>query len=136
MLNPGLKMIKKKEKAICFFPLLLFFLLILWPVNLSAQNISEPDHQKKFAQLLASFSAFEDRSGGRTGAKQAAEFIKTKLKNLGFSAVGSQTFSLPVRQKGTCRIRAPLGPASWPRKAARAGSLLICQWTPNEGKPA
>ncbi|MCP4369887.1 MAG: M28 family peptidase [Deltaproteobacteria bacterium] len=98
-------MIKKKEKLTRFFSFLLYFLFILSPANLSAQIAGEPDHQIKFAELIASFSTVKDRSGGRAGAAQAAEFIKSQLKNLGFSTIGSQTFSLPIRQKGTCRIK-------------------------------
>ncbi len=98
-------MIKKNETVTQFFSFLLFLLFILLPANLSAQIASQPDHEKKFAQLIASFSTVKDRSGGRAGANQAAKFIKSQLKKLGFSTIGSQTFSLPIRQKGTCQIR-------------------------------
>ena len=88
-----------------FFSFLLFFLILLLPATLSALIVSEPYHQKKFAQLITSFSSVQDRSSGTIGATQTAEFIKSQLKNLGYSAIGSQAFSLPFRQKGICQIK-------------------------------
>lgn len=88
-----------------FFSFLLFFLILLLPATLSALIVSEPYHQKKFAQLITSFSSVQDRSSGTIGTTQTVEFIKSQLKNLGYSAIGSQAFSLPVRKKGICRIK-------------------------------
>ncbi len=103
--KPVPKMIKKKGRVTLFFSFLLFFLILLLPASLSALIVSEPYDQNKFAQLITSFSNVKDRSPGRIGAIQTAEFIKSQLKNLGYSTIGSQTFYLPVRQKGICTIK-------------------------------
>ena len=103
--KPVPKMIKKKGRVTLFFSFLLFYLILLLPANLSALIVSEPYDQNKFAQLITSFSSVKDRSPGRIGAIQTAEFIKSQLKNLGYSTIGSQTFYLPVRQKGICTIK-------------------------------
>ena len=73
-------MIKKNETVTQFFSFLLFLLSILLPANLSAQIASQPDHEKKFAQLITSFSTVKDRSGGRAGANRAAKFIKSQFR--------------------------------------------------------
>ena len=88
-----------------FFSFFFFFLILLLPINIAAQVLSEPYHQKNFAKFITSFSSVKDRSQGSIGALQTAEFIKSHLKNLGYSFIGSQTFSLPVRQKGICQIK-------------------------------
>jgi len=103
--KPVLKIIKKKGRVTRFLSFLFFLLFTLLPVNLSALIVSEPYHQKNFAQLITSFSSVKNRSDGSLGAIQTAEFIKSQLKNLGYSTIGSQTFSLPVRQKGICTIK-------------------------------
>ena len=88
-----------------FFSFLFFFLILLLPINLAAQVVSEPYHQKNFKQLITSFSSVEDRNSGSMGAFQTSEFIKSHLKNLGYPFIGSQTFFLPVRQKKICQIK-------------------------------
>ena len=80
--KPVLKIIKKKGRFTRFLSFLLFFLVLLLPANLSALIVSEPYHQKNFAQLITSFSSVKDRSSGSIGAIQTAEFIKSQLKNL------------------------------------------------------
>lgn len=92
-------------KPLTYFFSFFFFLALLLPTDLAALIASEPYHQKDFAQLITSFSSVKDRSSGSIGARQTAELIKSRLKNLGYSTIGSQTFSLPFRQKGICRIK-------------------------------
>lgn len=60
-----------------------------------------------FERDIRALSAFGDRSTGTSGCGSAAEYIKGRFQETGFSEVGVHRYSLPILQQGKSQITVP-----------------------------
>ncbi|MBI5589299.1 MAG: M28 family peptidase [Deltaproteobacteria bacterium] len=60
-----------------------------------------------FERDIRAISAFGDRGTGTSGCRSAAEYIKDRFQETGFSEIGAHRYSLPILQQGKSRMAVP-----------------------------
>ena len=92
------------SKWCCIFLMLLNSLL--WTLAAQAA-ITEKVLPDVFTDVVDKFSSLGDRSTGTAGNQEAAIYIRGEFERLGFEAVGSYRFSVPIMQHEKSTLTLP-----------------------------
>ena len=92
------------SKWCCIFLMLLNSLL--WTLAAQAA-ITEKVLPDVFTDVIDRFSSLGDRSTGTAGNQEAAVYIRGEFERLGFEAVGSYRFSVPIMQHEKSTLTLP-----------------------------
>ncbi len=103
----------------------LIFFVLVWVFFLGFPNAAESmeTSESNFMNIIRKLASFDDRSTGTSGNQAAAKFIKDQFRQLGFDAVGSYHFSVPVRKHNNSALFLPDQKLSIPIRPIRGNAV-------------